>query len=48
MPGLRQSGALTHHARGMVRVIRILQLRLDAYQELLLMPEVERRPHGRA
>jgi len=43
-----QSEALTHHARGMVRVLHILKLQLDAYRELLLMSEatVERRSHG--
>lgn len=42
-----QSEALTHHARGMVRVIRILQLQIDAYRELVLMPSGDR-THGRA
>jgi len=43
-----QSEALTHHARGMVRVTRILQLQLDAYRELVLMPPDDDRSHGRA
>jgi len=45
--GSRQPEALTHHARGMVRVIRILQLQLDTYKELLLIPPGGT-PHGRA
>ena len=43
-----QPEALKHHARGMVCVIRILQLQLDTYKELLLLPGDEPRPHGRA
>lgn len=41
--------ALTHHARGMVQVIRVLQLQLDAYREMIALPtEPKRRRPGKA
>lgn len=33
--GNRQPEPLTHHARAMVQVVRILQLQIDTYRELV-------------
>lgn len=41
-----QPEALTHHARGMVQVLRILRLQIDAYRDLLSMPQAPS-THGR-
>ncbi len=45
-----QPEPLTHHARGMVQVVRILQLQIDTYRELLSLqsPSEEPRPRRRS
>lgn len=42
-----QPEALTHHARGMVQVIRVLQLQLDAYREMSVLPSESKRRRPR-
>lgn len=48
--GKREPAPLTHHARGMVQVVRILQLQIDTYRELVAAQPAAatlKKPRGR-
>jgi hypothetical protein len=42
-----QPEPLTHHARAMVQVVRVLQLQIDTYRELLSVQSPSKEPKPR-